>query len=174
MKTQSRFGTMPALPKLKVRFWDISITVLYPLFCTFRNPKSYKIRGTLQNKGVQNKGYRTVIGSGILGAAGQLERKVSFRPFWPLEISIGTKLYNENVPSKWTYSLIYILVPLKTSSGQNGRKSTFCSNRPAAPSILDPINRPPVQHSRVGYRLEAFRKISGEIMVQEIVAQEVD
>ena len=34
---------------------------MYPLFCTFRNSKSYKIRGTLQNKGVQNKGYRTVI-----------------------------------------------------------------------------------------------------------------
>ena len=34
---------------------------MYPLFCTFRNPKSYKIRGTLQNKGLQNKGYRTVL-----------------------------------------------------------------------------------------------------------------
>ena len=33
---------------------------MFPLFCNFRNGKSYKIRGTLQNKGTQNKGPPTV------------------------------------------------------------------------------------------------------------------
>ena len=34
---------------------------MFPLFCNFRNEKSYKIRGTLQNKGTQNKGPPTVV-----------------------------------------------------------------------------------------------------------------
>ena len=33
------------------KFGTFILTVLYPLFCTFRNRKTYKIRGTLQNKG---------------------------------------------------------------------------------------------------------------------------
>ena len=34
---------------------------------------------------------------------------------------------------------LYMLVPIETSSGQNGPKTTKNSNRPAAPSILDPL-----------------------------------
>ena len=34
-------------------------------------------------------------GSRILGAAGRLESLVVFGPFWPLEVSIGTKIYIE-------------------------------------------------------------------------------
>ena len=36
-------------------------------------------------------------GSRILGAAGRLEFWVVFGQFWPLEVSIGTKLYNKIV-----------------------------------------------------------------------------
>ena len=32
-------------------------------------------------------------GSRILEAAGRLEREVVFGPSWPLEVSIGTKIY---------------------------------------------------------------------------------
>ena len=43
------------------KYGSIHSTVLYPLFCTFKNRKMYKITGTLQNKGyvyfVQNKRY---------------------------------------------------------------------------------------------------------------------
>ena len=40
------------------------------------------------------------------------------------------------------YSLIYILVPIETSSGQDDPKTPSRSNRPAASSILDPYNGP--------------------------------
>ena len=79
-------------------------------------------------------------GSRILGAARRLEFLVVFGPFWPLEVSIGTKLYNQIVQFNRTYSSIYILVPIETSSGQNGPKKTKNSNRLAAPSILDPCH----------------------------------
>ena len=77
-------------------------------------------------------------GSRILGAAGWLEFLVVFCPFWPPEVSIGTKLCNQIVPFNRTYSTIYILVPIETSSGHNGPKTTKNSNRLAAPSILNP------------------------------------
>ena len=80
-------------------------------------------------------------GSRILGAARRLEFLVVFGPLWPLEVSIGTKLYNQIVQFNRTYSSIYILVPIETSSGQNGPKTTKNSNRLAAPSILDPSER---------------------------------
>ena len=38
-----------------------------------------------------------------------------------------------------TYSLIYILVPVETSSGQDGPKTSSRSNPPAVPSIVDPF-----------------------------------
>ena len=47
-----------------------------------------------------------------------------FGPFWPLEVSIRTKLYYQIVQFNRTYSSIYILVPMETSSGQNGPQTT--------------------------------------------------
>ena len=43
-----KFGLKNESKTLK---WEIIITVGGPLFCNFRTRKSYKIRGTLQNKG---------------------------------------------------------------------------------------------------------------------------
>ena len=80
-------------------------------------------------------------GSRTLGAAGRLEFLVVFGPFWPLEVSTGTKLYNRIVQFNRTYSLIFILVPIETSSGHNGPKTTKNSNRLAAPSVLDPMQQ---------------------------------
>ena len=82
-------------------------------------------------------------GSRILGAVGRLEVLVVFGPFWPPEVSIGTKLYNQIVQLNRTDSSIYILVPMETSSGQNGPKTTKNSNRLAVPSILDSLGPRP-------------------------------
>ena len=71
-----------------------------------------------------------ISGSRILEAAGRLELLVVFGPFWPLEVTIGTKLYNQIVQFNRTYSSIYILVPIETSSGQMGQK------RPKTPTVL--------------------------------------
>ena len=97
----------------------------------------------------QNTSYRDYIGHGIQynfqylfkffnKILGRLEFLVVFGPFWPLEVSIGTKLYNQIVQFNRTYSSIYILVPIETSSGQNGPKQIKNSNRLAALSVQDP------------------------------------
>ena len=63
----------------------------------------------------KNQNFPPNKGSRILGAKGR---------FWPILATRG--LYRDQiVQSKCIYSLIYILVPVETSSGQDGQKTTF-------------------------------------------------
>ena len=61
-----------------------------------------------------------------------------FGRFWTI---LGTRGLYADQNIDWTIGTIelYNLVPVETSSGQNGPKTTKNSKRPAAPSILDPI-----------------------------------
>ena len=64
----------------------------------------------------------------------------------------------------WLYNLVHI----ETSSGQNGPKTTNNSNRPAAPSILDPSHAISSQRPKCTYLALAGANTSETVRNQRV------